>query len=128
LRRSLRDRGGIGLPDALTPAGLAVCVWAAASGAALTGLLPSAVAAASLAADYVLWRRRGCPWHDPLVIVLLLPALAAALWLGIGGTVLHIDRGEAGRLALEIGPGLALTGLVTTLISYHGRHHPDEAA
>ncbi len=115
----------MGLPDALTPAAVAVCLWAAAAGGdALTGVLPGAVGVVSAVADYVLWRRRSRPWHDPLVIVLLLPALAAGLWLGVGGTLLHVHRGEAGRLLLEVGPGLALTGLATTLISYHGRHRP----
>ena len=102
-----------------------MCVWVlAASGEVWTGIVPAIVAAVFVAADYVVWRRRGTPWHDPLVIVLLLPALAAALWIGIGGTALDIDRSDAGRILLEIGPGLALTGLVTTLISYHGRHRP----
>jgi hypothetical protein len=58
------------------------------------------------------------------VIVLLLPALAAGLWIGVGGILLHVPRGEAGRLLLEVGPGLALTGLVTAVLGYHGRHHP----
>jgi hypothetical protein len=115
----------IGLADALTPAAIAVCIWViAASGQVLTGILPAAVAAVSVAVDYRLWRVRGTPWHDPLVIVVLLPALAAALWIGIGGIALGVDRGATGRLLLEVGPGLALTGLVTTLISYHGRHRP----
>jgi hypothetical protein len=104
---------------------VAVCIWvAAASGEALTGVLPALGCAAFVLADYVAWRRRGTPWHDPLVIALLLPALAAALWIGVGGLVTGVDRGSAGRLLLEVGPGLALTGLVTTLISYHGRHRP----
>jgi hypothetical protein len=90
----------------------------------LTGILPAVVAALFAAADYRVWRRRGTPWHDPLVIVLLLPALAAALWMGAGGIALGVDRGRAGRLLLEVGPGLALTGLLTTLISYHGRRRP----
>jgi hypothetical protein len=102
-----------------------VCIWVAvASGQVLTGILPAAVAAVGIAVDYRLWRVRGTPWHDPLVIVVLLPALAAALWIGTGGLVLGVDRGATGRLLLEVGPGLALTGLVTTLISYHGRHRP----
>ena len=96
----------------------------AASGEVWTGVVPAAIAAVFVAADYWLWRRRGTPWHDPLVIVLLLPALGAALWIGIGGTAVGVERGAAGRILLEIGPGLALTGLVTTLISYHGRHRP----
>jgi hypothetical protein len=118
-------RSGVGLADVLTPAALALCAWVVvASGRLWTGILPAAVAAMFVAADYRVWRRRGTPWHDPLVIVLLLPALAAALWLGVGGIALDVDRGAAGRLLLEVGPGLALTGLVTTLISYHGRHRP----
>jgi hypothetical protein len=116
---------GVGLADALTPAAIAVCVWVVvASGRVATGIVPAAAAAVLVAADYRLWRARGTPWHDPLVIVLLLPALAAALWIGIGGLAVGVDRGAAGRLLLEVGPGLALTGLVTTLISYHGRHRP----
>jgi hypothetical protein len=116
---------GIGLADALTPAALAVCIWViVASGRVWTGIVPAAVAAAFVAVDYRVWRARGTPWHDPLVIVLLLPALAAALWLGVGGIALGVDRGTAGRLLLEVGPGLGLTGLVTTLISYHGRRKP----
>jgi hypothetical protein len=87
-------------------------------------VLPGIVAAVVVAADYALWRRRAKPWHDPAVIVLLLPALAAGLWTGVGGILLGVHRGDAGRLLLEVGPGLALTGLVTTLISYHGRHRP----
>jgi hypothetical protein len=118
-------RSGFGLADALTPAALAICVWVViASGRVTTGTLPAVVAAASIAADYRLWKNRGTPWHDPLVIVLLLPALGAALWIGVGGIALGVDRGATGRLLLEVGPGLALTGLVTTLISYHGRHLP----
>lgn len=113
------------LPTALTPLAAAVAVWVAAvSGEAWSGILPGALAAAVVVADYVLWRRRGKPWHDPLVIVGLLPALACALWIGIGGTLLDVARTEGGRLGLEVGPGLALTGLVTTVISYHGRHRP----
>jgi hypothetical protein len=118
-------RSGLGLADVLTPAAVVVCLWVVAgSGRGLTGILPAAVAAAFIVADYRVWRRRDTPWHDPLVIVLLLPALAAAVWIGVGGIALGVDRGAAGRLLLEVGPGIALTGLVTTLISYHGRHRP----
>jgi hypothetical protein len=102
-----------------------VCAWVAiASGEAWTGGVPALVAALFLAGDYVLWQRRGEPWHDALVIVLVLPALAAGLWIGIGGTVLDVSRGAGGRVALEVGPGLALTGLTCTLVSYFGRHRP----
>jgi hypothetical protein len=106
-----------------------VAIWvAAASGEAVSGILPGLVAAASFLGDYALWRVRGKPWHDPGVIVALLPALAAGLWIGIGGTALSVDRGDTGRILLEIAPGLALTGLATTLISYHGRHRSHPAA
>jgi hypothetical protein len=102
-------------------------LWvAAASGRTLTGVLPGVVAAGAVAGDYAVWRRRGKPWHDAAVIILLLPALAGGLWIGVGGTLLDVHRGDAGRLLLEVGPGLALTGLVTTLISYHGRHRPSD--
>jgi hypothetical protein len=121
-----RPSDGVGLPDALTPATLAVCAWGAASGDWLTGVLPALVTAVFAVGDYALWVRRGRPWHDGLVLVLLLPALAAGLWLGIGGTALADGRSDAGRLLFEIGPGLALTGLVCTLLGYHGKHHPDE--
>jgi hypothetical protein len=106
-----------------------VSVWvAAASGEAWSGVLPAAVAAVAAVAAWALWRRRGTPWHDALAIVLLLPGLAAGLWLGAGGILLHVHRGEAGRLLLEVGPGLALTGLVTSVVGYHGRHHPGDDA
>ena len=120
-----RSRPSVSLPDALTPAAVAVCAWVAiASGEAWTGVVPALVAATFFAGDSVLWQRRGEPWHDPLVIVLVLPALAAGLWIGIGGTLLDVSRSGGGRLALEIGPGLALTGLACTLVSYLGRHRP----
>ena len=117
------------LPSWLTPAVVAVGVWvAAASGEVWTGTLPGAGAAAIAAGDYALWRRRGRPWHDGAVIVLLLPALACAVWIGVGGLVVGTERSDGERLALEVGPGIALTGLITTVISYHGRHHPGERA
>lgn len=125
MRRRASSGTGIGLPDALTPAIGVVALWvAAASDRVWTGIVPVLACAAFALADWGLWRRRGFPWHDPLVICLLLPALACALWVGIGGLVTGVPRSDAGRLALEVGPGLALTGLVTTLISYHGRHRP----
>ncbi len=91
---------------------------------AWTGIVPAVIAAQLFAADYALWRARGKPWHDPLVIVLLLPAIACGLWIGVGGLVTGIHRGGPGRLLLEVGPGLALTGLACTLVSYHGRRRP----
>jgi hypothetical protein len=62
------------------------------------------------------------------VILLLLPAIFAAGWITVGGLVMGVERTEGGRLAFEVGPGVALVGLLCTLISYHGRHHPDEEA
>jgi hypothetical protein len=111
------------LPSWLTPpiAAIGIAV-AAASQELLTGVLPGALGAVVAVADYVLWRQRGRRWHEPAVIVLLLPALACAVWIGVGGLVLGVDRSDEARLLLEVGPGVALTGLVTTLISYHGRH------
>jgi hypothetical protein len=117
------------LPSWLTPPiaaiGIAVAV---ASQEVLTGVLPGVLAAAAAVADYALWRKRGRPWHDPAVIVLLLPALACAVWIGVGGLVLGVERSDGARLLLEVGPGIALTGLVTTVISYHGRHPLTESA
>lgn len=111
------------LPSWLTPPIVAIGVAvAAASEEFLTGILPGILAAAFAAADYALWLKRGRPWHDRDVIVLLLPALACALWIGVGGLVVGVDRSDEARLLLEVGPGVALTGLITTLISYHGRH------
>lgn len=122
MRRSARS---VGLPDLLTPTALAVCVWvAAASREPWSGIVPAVVAALFLAWDYGLWRRRGAPWHDAAVIVLGLPALACGLWIGVGGLALDVARSTAGRIAVEVGPGLVLTGLVCTLASYYGRHRP----
>jgi len=113
------------LPTWLTPP-IAVIGIAVAAGSqeVLTGVLPGVLAAGLAVADYVLWRKRGRLWHDPAVIVLLLPALACAVWIGIGGLVLGVERSDEARLLLEVGPGVALTGLITTVISYHGRHEP----
>lgn len=113
------------LPTWLTPpiAAIGIAV-AAGSQEMLTGVLPGALGAVVAVADYALWRQRGRPWHEPAVIVLLLPALACAVWIGVGGLVLGVERSDEARLLLEIGPGIALTGLITTVISYHGRHEP----
>jgi hypothetical protein len=115
------------VPRYLTAAAIvgALCV-ASLSGEWLSGILPAAVVVALAAVDYVLWERRGRPWHDWTVILLLLPAIFAAVWITVGGLVTGVERADGERLAFEVGPGVALVGLLCTLISYHGRHHPDE--
>ena len=116
------------MPRYLTAAAIAggLCV-ASLSGEVLAGILPAAIVVALVAVDYALWERRGRPWHDWSVILLLLPAIFAAVWITVGGLAMGVERTDGERLAFEVGPGVALVGLLCTLISYHGRHHPDEA-
>lgn len=115
------------MPRYLTLASLALAVWVVLwSGELLTGSLPGAVIIGTALADYRMWTRRGRPWHDWAVILLLLPAIASAVWIAVGGLVLGVERSNEARLVGEVGPGVALTGLLCTLISYHGRHHPDD--
>jgi hypothetical protein len=92
----------------------------------LTGILPAVLVATLAVADYALWSRRERPWHDWTVILILLPAILAAVWIAVGGLVTEVERSDEGRLLWEVGPGVALTGLLCTLVSYHGRHHPLE--
>jgi hypothetical protein len=115
------------VPKYLTLAAIAgaACV-AALSGEVLTGALPAALVLVLSTADYVLWERRARPWHDWTVILLLLPAILASVWIAVGGLVTGVERTDEARLAYEVGPGVALVGLLCTLVSYHGRHHPDE--
>jgi hypothetical protein len=104
-----------------------LALWVAAgSGEVLIGILPAALVLALAVADYALWSRRKRPWHDWTVILILLPAILAAVWIAVGGLVIGVERSDEGRLLWEVGPGVALTGLLCTLISYHGRHHPLE--
>jgi hypothetical protein len=115
------------VPRYLTAASLALALWVvAASGEVVTGVLPALVVLVLAAADYMLWERRGRPWHDWTVIVLILSPIFSAVWIAVGGLVTGVDRSDEARLLVEVGPGVALTGLLCTLISYHGRHHPDE--
>jgi hypothetical protein len=115
------------MPRYLTLAAVVFALWVAiGSGEVLPGILPAAIVAACATVDYALWLDRGRPWHDWTIILLLLPAIASAVWIAVGGLVLGVDRSADSRLLLEVGPGVALTGLLCTLISYHGRHHPDE--
>jgi hypothetical protein len=92
----------------------------------LTGILPAVLVLALAVADYALWLRRKRPWHDWTVILILLPAILASVWIAVGGLVTGVEHSDDGRLLWEVGPGVALTGLLCTLISYHGRHHPRE--
>jgi hypothetical protein len=116
------------VPRYLSAASLALALWvAAASGEVLTGILPAVVVLALALADHALWERRGRPWHDWTIIVLLLPPILASVWIAVGGLVMGVDRSDDARLLLEVGPGVALTGHLCTLISYHGRHHPVES-
>jgi hypothetical protein len=117
------------LPRYLTVAAVVLSLWVAArSGEIWTGILPGSLIAGLALSDYALWERRGRPWHDWAVILLVLPAIFASVWIGVGGLLLDIERTDSGRLVYEVGPGIGLTGLLCVLISYHGRHHPFEAA
>jgi hypothetical protein len=116
------------LPKYLTAASAALALWVAiGSREPLSGILPALVVLILAVADYRLWAARARPWHDWTVILLLLPAIFSAVWIAVGGLVTGVDRSDEARLLLEVGPGVALTGLLCTLISYHGRHHPAEA-
>jgi hypothetical protein len=115
------------LPRYLTLAALvgALCVTVG-SDEFWTGVFPAMVVAVFVAVDYLVWERRGRPWHDWTVILLCLPAIGASVWIAVGGLVTGVERTDDARLAFEVGPGVALVGLLCTLVSYHGRHHPDE--
>jgi purine-cytosine permease-like protein len=60
------------------------------------------------------------------VILVVLPAILASVWIGVGGLILDVSRTNDQRLVYEVGPGIGLVGLLCTLIAYYGRHHPDE--
>lgn len=115
------------MPRYLTAAAVLLSLWVAVgSGESWTGMVPGALIAALALVDYALWERRERPWHDWTVILVLLPAIFAAVWIGVGGLLLDVDRTDSGRLVYEVGPAIGLVGLLCTLISYHGRHHPFE--
>jgi hypothetical protein len=115
------------VPRYLTLAALVVAAWVLAThDSFLAAGLPAVFVFGGAIASYRVWRARGRPWHDWTVIVLLLPAIASAVWITVGGLVMRVERSDEERLVFEVGPGVALTGLLCTLISYHGRHHPDE--
>lgn len=109
----------------LTAGIVAVAAWVVTgSGATWTGIVPAAVAAGCAVTAYAVWLRRRRPWHDGTIIVLCLPAIAAGVWIAVGGLLVGVERTDADRLVFEVGPGVALTGLLCTLVSYHGRHRP----
>jgi hypothetical protein len=115
------------VPKYLAAGTVVLSLWVAVgSGEPWTGILPGALITAIAVLDYVVWHRRGRPWHDWAVILLLLPAIFAAVWIGVGGLLLDVARTDSGRLVYEVGPGIGLTGLLCVTISYHGRHHPFE--
>jgi hypothetical protein len=115
------------VPRYLTAGAVVLALWVAVrSGEPWTGVLPATLVAVLTSAVYWLWERRNRPWHDWTVILLLLPAIFSAVWIGVGGLLLDVTRSDSGRLLYEVGPGIGLVGLLCTLIAYHGRHHPDE--
>jgi hypothetical protein len=125
------------LPSWLLTPILAVSAWVAVAPYFLTdataleraaiGPIPASVVCASALVDWRLWIERGKPWHDWVVIVLLLPAIGAAVWITVGATLLELPLTRPELLGTSIGPGIALVGLLATTISFHGRHHPDDA-
>jgi hypothetical protein len=115
------------VPKYLSAGAVVLGLWVAVrSGEWWTGILPALLVVALAIGDYWLWERRSRPWHDWTVILLLLPAIFAAVWIGIGGLLTEVERSDSGRLVYEVGPGIGLVGLLCTLIAYHGRHHPFE--
>lgn len=115
------------MPKYLTAGALVLALWVAArSGEAWTGIVPAALVVVLATVDYLYWERHGRPWHDWTVILVLLPAILASVWIGVGGLLLDVARTDDQRLVYEVGPGIGLVGLLCTLIAYHGRHHPDE--
>jgi hypothetical protein len=115
------------VPKYLSAGAVVLALWVAVrSGEPWTGVFPGTLIAALALSDYWLWERRHRPWHDWTVILLLLPAIFAAVWIGVGGLLLDVTRSDSDRLLFEVGPGIGLVGLLCTLIAYHGRHHPDE--
>jgi hypothetical protein len=121
-------RQSLQVPKFLTAGAVALALWVAvASGEWWTGIFPAIVILVLSVTDYLLWERRRRPWHDWTVILLLLPAIFAAVWIAVGGLILGVERTDSERLLYEVGPGVGLTGLLCVLISYHGRHHPLEA-
>ena len=113
------------MPRYLTAGAIVLAVWVAArSGETWTGTVPGTFVAVLALVSYVHWEGRGRPWHDWTVILVVLPAILASVWIGVGGLILDVSRTDDQRLLYEVGPAIGLVGLLCTLISYYGRHHP----
>ena len=125
------------LPSWLLGPILLTCIWTAAAPFAFAdvstsarlgmGTIPAGVAFAVALGSWRLWLSHGKPWHDWSVIVTLLPAIGAAVWITVGALILELDLARAELLGLSVGPGVALIGLLTTTTGFYGRHHPDPA-
>ena len=114
------------MPKYLTASVFLLAGWVVLASGELYAAIPAASALVLAAIAYAYWEKRRRPWHDWTVIVLLLPAIGCAVWIAVGGLVLDTERSNEARLLYEVGPGIGLTGLLCTLVSYHGRHHPAE--
>ena len=100
------------LPSWLLAPILAVSGWVAIAPDILTdvgdldraaiGPIPAAVVFVCALADWWWWIHRGKPWHDWTVIVILLPAIGAAVWITVTQRVLSVRRQlEAGYEQLQ---------------------------
>jgi hypothetical protein len=116
------------VPKYLTAGVFLLAGWVVLASGELYAGAPAAAALVLAAIAYAYWEKRGRPWHAWTVIVLLLPAIGSAVWIAVGGLILDTERSNEARLLYEVGPGVGLTGLLCTLVSYHGRHHPRERA
>ena len=116
------------MPKYLTAGAVVLALWVAIirSGEVWTGTVPAVLVVLLAIVSYLHWERHGRPWHDWTVILTLLPAILASVWIGVGGLLLDVARTDDQRLVYEVGPGIGLVGLLCTLIAYNGRHHPDE--
>ena len=115
------------MPRYLSAGAVVLALWVAIrSGEVWTGTFPATLVVLLAIVSYVHWERHGRPWHDWAVILTLLPAILASVWIGVGGLLLDVARTDDQRLLYEVGPGIGLVGLLCTLIAYYGRHHPDE--
>ena len=123
------------LPSWLLGPILLTCIWTAVAPFAFAdvstsarlgmGVIPAAAVLAVALSSWRLWLSHGKPWHDWSVIITLLPAIVAAIWITVGSLILELDLSRGEVLGLSVGPGIALVGLLSTTISFHGRHHPD---